>query len=265
MRVILLATFLSFFYQGFALNYKIIWLEPVDSETDERAHVWLDSLVSASYRINGHYPDTLIFRLRQVDALEDGCGWAYVKYPKKIEGVYMDVNVHVPLDTILSNWEPPHEICHMALPFLGKENKWLSEGFATYLSRHVMLGLGIYDDITLAEFYHRTFSEVEEYYLRDEPFEDVAKEYVEDRQYSAFYRGGAMYFYVCDYFIQQKKDLRLRDIIYQYQSTHKKTDIGFEMILESLDGLIGEPIMRKTLYFFKITPARAIINFVLTH
>ena len=265
MRALILVIFLCIVFVSSALNYKIIWKEEVDKTTDEKARVWLDTLVSASYRINGQYPDTLTFYLNQVNTLKDGCGWAYVKYPHKIRGVYMDVNVHVSLDTLLSNWEPPHEISHLALPFMGEENRWISEGFATYMSRHVMLGLGIYDDETIMEFYHQTFSEVEEYYLRDETFEYVALELIERRKYSAFYRGGAMYFYVCDHFMLERNGIRLRDVINEYQSTHKKTDIGFDMMIDSLDGLVGEPILRKTLYFFKTTPARVIMDFVLTH
>lgn len=265
MRIGLILLLLLTAISASALNYKIIWEEEVDQETAQKARVWLDTLVSASFRINGQYPDTLNFYLHQVNTLKDGVGWAYVKYPKKSRGVYMDVNAHVSLDTLLSNWEPPHEISHLAMPFMGKENKWISEGFATYMSRHVMLGLGIYDDETIIDFYHQSFKEVAEYYQTDETFESVVLNLVATGRYYAFYRGGAMYFYVCDYFIFERNGIRLRDVVREYQSTHKKMDTGFDMMIDSLDGLIGEPILRKTLYFFKTTSARAIINFVLTH
>ena len=265
MKKLTFTLFLLSCLSAFSQGYKIEWVEPVDEITDQKARVWLDSLVGASFRVNGTYPDTLTFFLTQSHSIEDGCGWAYVKFPKKICGVYMDVNVHAPLDTILSNWEPPHEISHLALPFFGAEYRWLSEGFATYMSRQVMKGLGLYDDVTIKEFYHDSFRDVGGHFDRNEPFEYVAREKVVTHQYAAFYRGGAMYFYVCNYFILERKGMFLSEVVKKYQSTNKKTDKGFDEIIDSFDEIIGEPIMRKVLYNFKITPAKVIFDFVMTH
>ena len=49
------------------------------------------------------------------------------------------VNPKASLGDLLSDWIAPHELSHLSIPFLEKKDKWFTEGFATFLSRQLLL------------------------------------------------------------------------------------------------------------------------------
>ena len=246
------------------LNYRILWQNEVTKDQDDKARIWLDSLVSSTYRALGKYPRDLRFFMTH-RKMDHALGRAYVLFPKKNRGVYFTIDTSYPLDDFLDDWTPSHEISHLALPFMGKPNRWLSEGFATFMTRYVMMELGYYNSKTIKEYYHESFLEVDHYFNQDMNFVDAAKEMVANHQYRAYYRAGSAFFYLADHFIHERHGKHLADIVYVYQNESKTTDRGIEEIFSSLDEIIGEPIIQTVLYNCQVNSAREVMDFILSH
>ena len=79
--------------------------------------------------------------------------WAYTRRDGK-GSVHFHVDARFGLTKFVDDWTIYHELAHMALPYLGPEYRWLSEGFASlYAIPNYGASRGLKGD--LAETYHK--------------------------------------------------------------------------------------------------------------
>lgn len=242
---------------------QIVWTDSVSETSKKLALEWLDSTMFFIEECYGKYPDGITFYLSPKE-MNVNIGWASAKFHESIKGVYMDVDLtDCTLSDLLEDWRPPHEISHLALPFFGKKYRWLSEGFATYMSRQVMLEMGYYSEESLAEYYQGTFRKVAHYFNGQESFEEAAINCVNNYQYDGFYSGGSTFYYLVDKVLLANEKPSLVEIIKEYQVNGKSEDFGKDEIFQSLDELIGFKVFERLYLLYHSQPAHAIMSYVL--
>ena len=61
------------------------------------------------------------------------------------ETVELMINPRKPIDDFYSEWTPTHEFSHLMLPYLDREQRWISEGFAQYYQNVLLARAGQYE------------------------------------------------------------------------------------------------------------------------
>lgn len=62
------------------------------------------------------------------------------------ETVELFVDQSQPLSALLSDWTATHEFSHMMVPYIHREQRWISEGFAQYYQNVLLTRAGAYDE-----------------------------------------------------------------------------------------------------------------------
>ena len=62
------------------------------------------------------------------------------------ESVELFVNPAQPLTAVLDDWTATHEFSHLMLPYVARNHRWISEGFAQYYQNVLLARAGAYDD-----------------------------------------------------------------------------------------------------------------------
>ena len=60
------------------------------------------------------------------------------------ETIELLINESRPIDEYYAEWTPTHEFSHLMLPYLKREQRWVSEGFATYYQNILLARAGQY-------------------------------------------------------------------------------------------------------------------------
>lgn len=62
------------------------------------------------------------------------------------ESVELFINPNKPLSAFLDDWTATHEFSHLLLPYVNRQQRWISEGFAQYYQNVLLARAGAYDD-----------------------------------------------------------------------------------------------------------------------
>ena len=161
-------------------------------------------------------------------------------------------------EEFMDHWVAPHEISHMAIPTVGKKNAWFAEGFATYMSRQIMVEIGVYTEEEIAEEYLRKILEFKDSYDSDKPFVEVVLDLRENNKYSHFYWGGAGFFYLLDNELRNEYDLSLPWVMREYENCCRMSDYKLDDVVESFDEISETNIFTSLLKEYRTLPAREI-------
>ncbi len=63
------------------------------------------------------------------------------------ESIELLINQRRPIDDFLKDWTATHEFSHLLLPYMQRDQKWISEGFAQYYQNVLLARSGTYDDL----------------------------------------------------------------------------------------------------------------------
>lgn len=78
------------------------------------------------------------------------------------ESVHFFINPVKPQKEYLGDWTATHEFSHLLLPYVHSDEKWISEGFASYY-QNVLLGrAGVYTEQDAWRRLHRSFSKAQD-------------------------------------------------------------------------------------------------------
>ena len=64
----------------------------------------------------------------------------------------------------MNDWTAPHEMSHLAIPYIGEKEVWFAEGFASFMQYQVMMEMGVMTKVLADRAYHSKFSGVAEYF-----------------------------------------------------------------------------------------------------
>ncbi|MGB5353732.1 MAG: hypothetical protein WBN32_08995 [Woeseia sp.] len=62
------------------------------------------------------------------------------------ESIELFINPNKPLSAFLDDWTATHEFSHLLLPYVNRQERWISEGFAQYYQNVLLARAGAYDD-----------------------------------------------------------------------------------------------------------------------
>lgn len=143
----------------------------------------------------------------------------------------------------------------MALPYLGSEYRWFSEGFASFMQYQIMAQAGVLKG-NLNERYSSKINPHLRWFNSDLTAASIATRLMNNKQYPAAYWGGAYFFILADSKLQQQYKIRLTQLISLYQDCCRASDNNLEEVLTSLDGMIEGKLFSQLMDDFENLSAR---------
>lgn len=180
------------------------WEDRFTSEEKTKLTAWIETVVAGVEELVAPYPfDVHIHFYRTTRG--SPVPWANTIRSRR-QGVNFHVDANASEAALRADWTAPHELSHLLIPYLGRQNSWFAEGFASYMQYQVMHSLGDLTDEQMRARYQERIDRAERRYdMNEMPFAEAAPKLRARRQYPTMYWGGAVYFLRVD------RELRERD------------------------------------------------------
>lgn len=239
---------------------KIIFIYESDFSSSEKIKLekWLNSTTMAVAKRLGDYPFQVHYYLNRSENAGEPVPWAHTER-SDIQGVHFHVNPDFSLEDFLNDWTAPHEISHLAIPFVGKSNSWFAEGFATYMQNEVLLEMNEMTEKQVKDKYDSKLDAAYPYYQKEEPFAEVAMDLRSQHRYPQMYWGGAYFFVQLDKELKKNNGKSLCEVLVEYQDCCRLQDGSIDDIMTSFDQISDGNTSRELINNFRTLPAKEIL------
>ncbi|MCB9225378.1 MAG: hypothetical protein H6582_14460 [Crocinitomicaceae bacterium] len=243
-------------------NHKIFWIyeDGFNDEDKSKLKTWITKVVDATTVTIGNYPFDLYIHFARIDRGISAVHFGHTIRGKK-QSVRFYVNPAMPLEDFLSDWVAPHEISHLSQPFVGKKNKWFSEGYATYMSRQIMINMGYYTDDSFDSLYRAKISStLDSYGSSTLTHIEISDSLVKAHNYGDMYWGSSSFFFTIDQQLKEKYQIRFRDVVKNYQQCCRLKDKSLLSILQSYDHIVGDTLFIGLMKQYRNAPAMEVMK-----
>ena len=236
-------------------TFRVHGLSTFKAEKKQMLSQWLTKGVNATRATLGVYPRRLELYVYQKKSNQP-VPWAHTRRDQK-ESIHFYVDSRFPVDKFINDWTIYHELSHLALPYLGAEYSWFSEGFASFMQYQIMAEIGILKG-TLDERYQKKITPHLKWFNSDLTAAAIARRLLSQRNYPAGYWGGAWFFILADQQLRQKHNVSLNMVVEQYQTCCRLRDNTVQEVLKSFDQLIEDTLFTDLLKRFENDAARTV-------
>ena len=203
---------------------------------------WVNQGVSATTDVVGELPFTLHVDIYYRQG-EEPVPWAHTRKGQR-KSVHLYVNPRYSAKEFKIDWTLYHELSHMALPYLGEQQRWLAEGFASFMQYQLMAHQGVLNQAP-NQLYRQRLAQYRDHY-GSQNAQRTAQQLINQRLYPPAYWLGASLFADID---QQLKRLntRVSDVIRRYIHCCLRADVTAEELFHQLDRLAPAAVFSSTL------------------
>jgi len=180
--------------------------------------------------------------------------WAHTRRDEP-ESIHFYVDTRYSLKDFQHDWTMYHEMAHLALPYLGEQYAWFSEGFASFMQYQLMATVDVLG-MPLEVAYNSKISPHLRWFQADINAAAIATNLMEKRQYPAAYWGSAWYFYLAEQQLHNKHHTTLMAVIKRYKQQNRATDDSMQDLMRSLDKLVDDKLFSQLLLQFEQHRAR---------
>lgn len=244
--------------QEFGLNW--VYVDTFDLAEKEKLETWITEIYDVTSKTIGPYPFEVsihFFRSERGNPVSFGLA-------KAVEAgrqAHFYVNPAASLADLRADWTAPHELSHLAIPFFGKKDKWFTEGFATFLSRQLLMEMGYYTQASFDSLYTSRIHEDSKHYTSTTlKFPEASDSLFGDHKYGPVYWCGASYFYTLDMRMRTEKNKRFVDLIKEYQLCCRDTKESLNEVVVSLDKILMETWCQDLLKFYQDSTAKTVMD-----
>lgn len=223
---------------------------------------WMHQCLSATSETLGNYPFDLKILIHRMNANEP-VPWAHTIRTKQHEQVNFYVNPQRTLNEFINDWTAPHELSHLAIPFLGRSNAWFAEGFATYMQVQVMEKMGLHNSEETDSLYKAKLLKYLPFYNSTRTFITCSDSLVKKHNYPAMYWGSVSYFYRLNDSLELNNNSSLCALVKQYQHSNRLSDHNIDDLIMSWDSLCGSSYPSELFNEYFTGEARQMVHSVL--
>jgi len=216
------------------LDYSINGEGDFSKNEKQKIETWLAGVSDAVAQTLGRYQFKVRYNLYKKESSREPVPWANTVRSND-QGVNFHVDPSFSLNEFQMDWTAPHEIAHLSIPFVGRENMWFSEGYASFLQWQVLRVQGLYSSEEIAQKYQSKIEMVKREYSCERSFLAQSEKVKRSHNYPALYWGGACYFISVDEVLKSKHNTNLLEVIKKYQSDGRLEDENLEEVISSLD------------------------------
>lgn len=122
---------------------------PLDAERLSELEDWVRSSAATAVLAYGRFPVErvhVILRSSAYSPWGDDSAVYFGQTTRRGGGqIELFINPRAPIGDFYDDWTATHEFSHLMLPLLDREDRWITEGFATYYQNVLMARAGRYD------------------------------------------------------------------------------------------------------------------------
>ena len=159
-----------------------------------------------------------------------------------LEGVSFQVNTAKPLREFIDDWTAAHEFSHLFIPYPGRRDIWLSEGFASYYQNILMAREGLLTEQRAWQKLYEGYMRAEQDSNPDHTLIEVSEGRRRFRATMRIYWSGALFFMEADIALRRASNnqLSLDWVLDQYIDCCRDQRDGWngEQMLASFDEII---------------------------
>lgn len=236
---------------------KFHYVDEFTLEEKNKIEKWLMLTSEASQRVLGFYPFDLNFYLHRADGSSEPVPWANTQRSTD-QGVNFHVDTSFPIEDFLKDWTAPHEISHLAIPFVGKSNSWFAEGFASYMQNEILLEMGECTQLDIDNKFKAKLDNARPYYQENEAYSKVAMDLRKRHKYPEMYWGGSVFFIQLDEILKKDKNISLCQLLAKYQDCCRLEDNNLSDLMESWNKITESKLASELMFKYTTVPAREI-------
>jgi len=159
---------------------------------------WIQQTYQAIETSVTPYPFDVHIYFHRLSGAKEPVPWASTRRSYR-QGVDFHVDPSFSPSEFMNDWTAAHELSHLLIPFLGTENSWYAEGFASFMQYQVLHAMNLMSAKDLDQEYKRRLIKAKSRYkFNDIPFVLAAKKLRAQRKFPTLYWGGAAYFLQVD-------------------------------------------------------------------
>ena len=216
------------------------WDKDFTEAEKRKMYDWLDGISMAVFDTLGYYPFPIHVYMHKSSGSEP-VPWANTVRGEK-QGVHFHVNPDYSIHDFFKDWTATHELSHLSIPFVGKENMWFSEGYASFMQWYILQNNGTFTLDEVHEFYQPKLEYAIQQYQSNKSFLKRAEELKKTYDYPALYWGGATFFFQVNEVLKQQHQTNLFAVIKAYQNQNRLTDRNIEDLIHSLDAISNSSV-----------------------
>lgn len=227
------------------------WQDRFNNTEKEKLKTWISTTRDSVEALLGPLPRDLNVYLYRHRPAREPTPWAHTSkgYPR---GVHFYVDPRFTLQDYLDDWTGPHELIHMYFPYIGEENRWFAEGFASYLQYQAMYQMGILDWPQALRRYEERWQRGSSYRrFENRNLAEAQQDMIDAGQYPRVYWGGAVYFLQVDRELQERHSTRLTTVVADYAACCLRRFGSMERLVQDLDRRSGTNVFSRTLAEFR--------------
>jgi hypothetical protein len=225
------------------------WEDAFDDAEQAKLRAWVGTVAEKVEEAIAPYPFDVHIHFYRSSAAAP-VPWANTIRSRR-QGVNVHVNPHFARDELLADWTVYHELAHLFLPFLGRQQSWFAEGFASYMQYQLMHFAGVLSTEDMwARYREKIGRAASRYDMPDRNFIEAARVLRARREYPTQYWGGAVYFL--------RVDAKLRalgtsvpEVVSEFVACCRFEPQDLEALVETLDRLAGAPVFSEELADFQ--------------
>ncbi len=214
--------------------------------TDAAITRWLERAIDVTSTLNGRFPT----QHAQIIIAPSGPSPDPVQFGAVARGgsgsILLFVSSTASESALVRDWVLPHELSHLCLPFVKRDDAWLPEGLATYYQEVLRARAGVIGEReTLESLAGALESASREGTGR--PLGQESAAMYETHAFRAVYWGGAAYFLMADVALRERTEgSRSLDWLVTALTQHppEKDVLTADELLAHMDALLGLDVMR---------------------
>lgn len=229
---------------------QVLWEDEFTTTEKEQLTTWLNGVSEVVANTLGPYAFPVNLYVHLSERGGEPVPWANtVRHEEQAVRFYVDPSFS--LEDFQLDWTAPHELAHLSLPFLGRENMWFAEGYASFMQWYLLEKQGVLSSKVIEEKYRSKLQNATKKYDKDTPFIEKCRELLQRNDYPAVYWGGACYFFQVDAALRSQRNTDLFSVIKEYQRDGRMQDRDLNDLISSLDRISKSEIFSSTLRKFE--------------
>lgn len=249
---------LLYFFLFFSVQFAVAkpselhwhWQDDFSNQDKQKLKAWTKKIHLALYAQYGDFPFPVHVYFHRARWASEPVPWANTDRRYQ-QAIHFHVDANASTSSFMDDWTAPHEFSHLLIPYLGKENRWFAEGFASYLQYQIMEGMGLINSQQKwARYKSHMKKAARNYRYPNLNFIQAAPLLTKDRNNPTLYWGSATYFMRVDYklHIENKS---LQQVVRAYLACCRNETRNFEHLISTLDTISKSTAFQDTVIEFE--------------
>lgn len=215
---------------------SFVFEDEFTGQEKQKLEDWISFTSDCAQRTLGQFPFDLYYHFHREDSSDRAVVFGHTARVDTINAAHFYIDPTYSLEDLKADWIAPHEISHLAIPKLGKSSMWFFEGFATYLSREVMIEMEVFTRHEVDSINQSRIVAVKDKFTSSSKLTFVADSLITNHHhYPAVYWIGASYFHTADKLLAAQNKMKLIDILKEFQVCCHEPTMSVLQVVEAFD------------------------------